>query len=41
MEKNVRLKFNFGAPSCVPATSFETAGAEINADDIDELMSLK
>ncbi len=34
------FKFNFGAPSCVPATSFETAGAELNADDIDELMSL-
>lgn len=30
----VPLKFNFGAPSCVPATSFETAGAEINAQDI-------
>jgi adenine deaminase len=31
------LKFYFGAPSCVPATSFETAGAEINADDIEQL----
>lgn len=28
------LKFNFGAPSCVPATSFETAGAEVSANDI-------
>ncbi|MFN8238698.1 MAG: adenine deaminase [Chitinophagales bacterium] len=34
------LKFNFGAPSCVPATTFETAGAEITAEDIDELMQL-
>ena len=33
------FKFNFGAPSCVPATVFETAGAEISAADIDELMS--
>lgn len=36
--KKVPLKFNFGAPSCVPATSFESAGAVINADDIKELM---
>ncbi len=33
------LKFNFGAPSCVPATQYETAGATITADDIDELLS--
>ncbi|MFT6193103.1 MAG: adenine deaminase, partial [Polaribacter sp.] len=32
--KKVPLKFNFGAPSCVPATSFESAGAIIDADDI-------
>jgi adenine deaminase len=31
------LKFHFGAPSCVPATSFETAGAEITAADLEEL----
>jgi adenine deaminase len=36
--KKVPLKFNFGAPSCVPATSFESAGAIINADDIKEMM---
>jgi adenine deaminase len=36
--KTVPFKFNFGAPSCVPATTFETAGAVIDADDIDELM---
>ena len=36
--KEVPLKFNFGAPSCVPATSFESAGAVINADDIKLMM---
>ena len=37
--KKVPLKFNFGAPSCVPATSFESAGAVIDSDDIKELMA--
>jgi len=37
--KKVPLKFNFGAPSCVPATSFESAGAFINADDIQKMMA--
>jgi adenine deaminase len=37
--KKVPLKFNFGAPSCVPATSFESAGAIINSDDIKNMMS--
>ena len=36
--KKVPLKFNFGAPSCVPATSFESAGAIINANDIQLMM---
>jgi adenine deaminase len=36
--KTVPFKFNFGAPSCVPATNFETAGANIDANDVDELM---
>lgn len=31
------FKFCFGAPSCVPATPFETAGAEITAADIERL----
>ena len=39
--KKVPLKFNFGAPSCVPATSFESAGAIINAKDIKTLMQNK
>lgn len=34
----VPFKFNFGAPSCVPATIFETAGASLNADDVNVLL---
>jgi len=37
--KKVPFKFNFGAPSCVPATSFESAGAIIDSDDIKKMMS--
>ena len=37
--KKVPLKFHFGAPSCVPATFFETAGAVIDSEEIKELMS--
>lgn len=37
--KTVPLKFNFGAPSCVPATSFETAGAVIDSDAVGKLMA--
>ena len=37
--KKVPLKFNFGAPSCVPATSFESAGAIIDSDDVKKMMS--
>jgi adenine deaminase len=36
--KKVPFKFFFGAPSCVPATSFETAGATIDADAIAALL---
>lgn len=35
--RKVPFKFYFGAPSCVPATSFETAGAVITAEDIKKL----
>jgi adenine deaminase len=35
---SVPFKFYFGAPSCVPATNFETAGASIDARDIEQLM---
>ena len=34
----VPFSFNFGAPSCVPATSFETAGASLNAGDVRRLL---
>lgn len=37
--KQVPFHFFFGAPSCVPATPFETAGGEINVADIETLMS--
>jgi adenine deaminase len=36
--KKVPFYFNFGAPSCVPATTFETAGATIDSNGIEELM---
>jgi len=36
--KTVPFKFHFGAPSCVPATIFETAGAALNPDDVDVLL---
>ena len=37
--KNAPLHFHFGAPSCVPATAFETAGDEITASGIKRLLS--
>jgi adenine deaminase len=37
--KKVPLKFHFGAPSCVPATIFESAGATIDSEGIKELMA--
>ncbi|MET0393655.1 MAG: adenine deaminase [Chitinophagaceae bacterium] len=36
--KTVPFKFNFGAPSCVPATVFETAGAALNAEEVELLL---
>ncbi|MFL5740730.1 MAG: adenine deaminase [Flavisolibacter sp.] len=36
--KKVPFKFNFGAPSCVPATVFETAGASIDAKQTETLL---
>ncbi len=33
------FKFFFGAPSCVPATSFETAGATIDSKAVEELLN--
>ena len=37
--KEVPFKFNFGAPSCVPATIFETAGASLDSKDIEALLA--
>jgi adenine deaminase len=37
--KQVPFKFYFGAPSCVPATVFETAGAHLNAVEVDALLA--
>src|SRR5512133_1832868 len=38
--RKVPLKFWFGAPSCVPATKFETSGGKIDAGQIEQLMKL-
>ena len=37
--KKVPFHFFFGAPSCVPATIFETAGAAINSKDVASLLA--
>lgn len=37
--KQVPFKFYFGAPCCVPATSFETSGAVIGLPEMEELLS--
>jgi adenine deaminase len=39
--KRSPLKFNFGAPSCVPATTFETAGAKLDAAAVGRLLARK
>ncbi len=33
-----KLSINFGAPSCVPATGFETAGATLGVEDVAALL---
>lgn len=33
--------FYFGAPSCVPATSFETAGAHLGPEEVQELLEME
>ncbi len=37
--ENVPLKFYFGAPSCVPATPFETSGGKLDVPEIEELLA--
>jgi adenine deaminase len=39
--RSTNFKFFFGAPSCVPATTFETAGAKLNANAVRELLNRK
>ncbi|MDP4240110.1 MAG: adenine deaminase [Bacteroidota bacterium] len=36
--KQSPMKFYFGAPSCVPSTKFETSGAVLDAEDVEELL---
>ena len=36
--KNVPFDFYFAAPSCVPATPFETSGAVLDSSDVEELL---
>ncbi len=36
--REVPFKFNFGAPSCVPATGFETAGAALGLAEVKALL---
>lgn len=38
--KSVPFKFNFGAPSCVPATTFETAGAVLDVKDTRTMLEM-
>jgi len=38
--KKAPFKFNFGAPSCVPATSFETAGASLGPLEVETLLKM-
>jgi len=39
--RDALLKFYFGAPSCVPATDFESTGAKINAEEVRKLLGRK
>lgn len=36
---NIPFKFYYGVPSCVPATSYEICGGEINSSDVDKLFA--
>lgn len=38
--KKVPFKFFFGAPSCVPATTFESAGASLGVTEVEELLKM-
>ncbi len=36
--RKVPFKFYFGAPSCVPATTYETAGAKLDSQEVEKLL---
>lgn len=36
-----KIKINYTAPSCVPATDFETSGAKINAKEVGTILKMK
>lgn len=38
--KRVPFKFFFGVPSCVPATAFESSGARLGPDEVEQLLKL-
>ena len=38
---HVPFKFSWGAPSCVPATAYETSGAEIGVDQVEDLLKME
>lgn len=38
--RKVPFKFYFGAPSCVPATPFESSGASLGIKEVDELLQM-
>ena len=38
--EGVDFKFHFGASPCVPATQFETSGARLGPEEIEELLSM-
>ncbi len=38
--KKVPFKFFFGAPSCVPATPFESSGASLGVQEVEELLCM-
>ncbi len=38
--KKTQVKFWFGAPSCVPATNYESSGSTLNKENIKELMDM-
>ncbi len=38
--RKVPFKFYFGAPSCVPATQFETSGAKLGPEEVNQLLQM-